>query len=69
MVRTLQMVSKSKKLLLPRLVSLYFPFQGDECGILWVERQIPSYLHSLVGVTLLLSHEEVSFRSLSISNS
>ena len=40
----------TKKLLLHRLVSYYFPFQGAECGILWAERQIPSYLHSLVGV-------------------
>ena len=67
MVQT--MIRETKTLLLPRLVSYYFPFQGAECGILWGERQIPSSLHSLVGVTLLLWREEVRFRSLLITNS
>ena len=48
MVRT--PVHKTKKLSLPRFVSHYFPFQGAEWGMLWAERQILSYLHSLVGV-------------------
>ena len=48
MVRTL--VQNMKKLSLSRLVYYYFPFQEVEWGILWAERQILSYLHSLVGV-------------------
>ena len=47
------MMSETKKLLLPRLVSFYFPFQGVEWGMLWGERQITSYLQSFVGVILM----------------
>ena len=75
MVRVL--IPKTKTLLPLRLVSLYFPFQGAECSILRAERQIPSYLHSIVGVILislqkdssLLWREEVRCRSLSNTNS
>ena len=48
MVRILN--SKTKTLSPLRLVSLYFPFQGAGCGILWGERQIPSYSNSIVGL-------------------
>ena len=75
MVRVL--IPKTKTLSPLRLVSLHFPFQGSECGILWAERQISFYLHSLVGVILikptnrdspLLWREEVRIRSLSNTN-
>ena len=52
--------SKTKTLSLLRLVSLYFPFQGAECGILRGEPQIPSYLHSLVGVVLMMTTTRLS---------
>ena len=59
MVRVLILVPK--RLSLPRLVSLCFPFQGAECGILWAERQIPSYLHTLVGVTPIKPTKKLRF--------
>ena len=62
MVRAL--IHDTKKLSLPCLVSLYFPFQGVEWGILWGERQITSYLQSLLGVILMQN-----LRSLSNANS
>ena len=33
------LISEGKKLSLSRLVSLYFPFQGTEYGILWTENK------------------------------